>query len=145
MLAAQKDKVLSQSTKVNEAQRMASDIAVLKAQYDKALAKVADYQQQAQSTESGIRVMASAVNPRDPEFPNIPLIIGGALAVGLALGIMTALIIELLNRRVRGAEDLANSGLPVVGVMGHSDDGEDEGWVWKVLGVRMPQLKRAEQ
>ncbi|MFO1261048.1 MAG: chain length determinant protein [Sphingomonadaceae bacterium] len=144
MLSAQKSKVLAQSAKVNEAQRMASDIQVLKAQYDKALAKVADYEQQAQSTESGVRVMASAINPRNPEFPNVPMIIGGAIAFGFAVGTLSALIIELLNRRVRGMEDLANSGLPVVGVMGHSDDKEQEGLLWKILGIRMPQFGRAE-
>lgn len=144
LLSAQRNKVLAQSTKVAQAQRMASDIQVLKAQYDKALSKTADYEQQAQSTESGISVMASAINPRTPDFPNVPLILGGAVAVGFAIGVLSALIIELLNRRVRGAEDLANSGLPVVGVMGHSDDNEQEGLLWKILGVRMPQFGRAE-
>lgn len=144
LLAAQKDKVLAQSGKVNQAQRMASDVQVLRAQYDKALAKIADYEQQAQSTESGIRVMASAVNPNSPEFPNVPLILGGAVAFGLAVGILSALIIELLNRRVRGYEDLANSGLPVVGVMGHSGENEPEGMLWKILGIRITQFGRAE-
>ncbi|MBP6030353.1 MAG: hypothetical protein KA533_02880 [Sphingobium sp.] len=145
MLSAQTQKVLAQRGKVSEAQRMAADVQILRSQYDKALGKAADYEQQAQTTESGVRVMASAVAPRAPDYPNSPLIIGGALAISFALGTLTALIIELLNRRVRSAEDLANSGLPVVGTMGRSLDDDQEGLLWKILGIRMPQFGRAAQ
>ena len=47
--------------------------------------------------------------------------------------------------RVRSAEDLANSGLPVVGTMGRSLDDDQEGLLWKILGIRMPQFGRAAQ
>lgn len=142
MLSAQTQKILAQSGKVNEAQRMASEIQALRAQYDKVLAKVADFQQQAKTTESGIRLMASAVAPNKPEFPNKPLILIGSLFLGLALGAMIALIIELLNRRVRGAEDLADSGLTVVGIMGHTDDGVQQGLIPRILGLRASRQGR---
>lgn len=142
MLSAQTQKVLAQRGKVSEAKRMATDVQVLRSQYDKALGKAADYEQQAQTTESGVKVLANAVVPRSPDFPNIPLILGGALTISFAFGTLAALIIELLNRRVRSAEDLVNSGLPVVGIMGHSADADPEGLLWKILGIRMPQLGR---
>jgi capsular polysaccharide biosynthesis protein len=38
--------------------------------------------------------------------------------VGLVLGILVALLVELLDRRVRSAEDLASAlGLPVLAVL----------------------------
>lgn len=145
MLSAQTQKVLAQRGKVSEAQRMATDVQVLRSQYDKALQKAADYEQQAQTTESGVKVLANAVVPRSPDFPNIPLIIGGALTLSAAFGTLAALIIELLNRRVRGAEDLINSGLPVVGTMGHTPDSGEQGLLWRILGIRAPQFARAAQ
>ncbi len=42
----------------------------------------------------------------------------GSLALGLMLGTLTALIIELIYPRVRGLEDLRIRSIPVLGVMG---------------------------
>jgi capsular polysaccharide biosynthesis protein len=46
------------------------------------------------------------VTPTSPAFPNKPLILVGSLALGGGLGLVLAVLIELLNRRVRGFEDL---------------------------------------
>jgi polysaccharide biosynthesis transport protein len=46
------------------------------------------------------------VTPANPTFPNKPLMLGGAIAMGAGLGLGLALLLELLNRRVRGVEDL---------------------------------------
>ena len=52
-----------------------------------------------------------------PAFPNWPLIIFGSLGLGLALGMLAALITELLARRVRSAADLRFGDLPMLGEM----------------------------
>jgi succinoglycan biosynthesis transport protein ExoP len=44
--------------------------------------------------------------PSKPTFPNKPLMLGGAAALGIGLGLGLSLLLELLNRRVRGVEDL---------------------------------------
>jgi hypothetical protein len=46
------------------------------------------------------------VTPEHPAFPKRWLILGGSLGLGLGLGLTLAVLIELLNRRVRGVEDL---------------------------------------
>ncbi|MEZ5656809.1 MAG: chain length determinant protein [Sphingobium sp.] len=146
LLSAQTRKVLAQRGKVGEAQRLATDVQVLRNQFDKAAAKTADYEQQAQTMEAGITLLGSAVAPSEPEFPKVGLIMTGAIGMGFALGILTSLIIELLSRRVRAPEDLANSGLPVIGAMGRAPgDDADEGLLWKWLGIRLPLWKRATQ
>lgn len=114
---AQQQRVLQQRDKVNEAQSLAVDVAVLRDQFNKTAARAAELQQQANSTESGITLLGSAVAPSSPSFPNIPLIIFGSLGMGLALGILTALVVELLSRRIRGIDDLEYIGVPVIGVM----------------------------
>ncbi len=143
MLSAQTTKVLAQRGKVAEAQRLATEVAVLKNQFDKAAGRAADLQQQAQTTESGITLMGSAVTPTKASFPNIPLIIVGATTLGFAFGVLTSLVIELLSRRVRGPEDLANSGVPVIGAMGPSGSDRDGGVLWRWLGIRRPVFRRA--
>lgn len=143
LLSAQTRKVLAQRGKVSEAQSLAADVQVLKNQFDKAAGRAADLDQQAQTTAAGITLLGSAVTPSTPEFPNVPLIIGGATVLGFAFGVLTALTIELLSRRVRGPEDLATSGVPVIGAMGGSGSDRDRGLLWRWLGIRLPLFKRA--
>lgn len=145
MLSAQTRKVLAQRGKVGEAQRMATDVQVLRNQFDKAAAKTADFEQQAQTVDAGMTLLGNAVSPQSPVFPNVPVILAGATALGVALGVLTALTIELLSRRIRSPEDLSNSGLPVIGAMGRVGDGEDQGILWRWLGIRLPQFRRAAQ
>jgi hypothetical protein len=46
------------------------------------------------------------------------LIYPGAFGIGLLLGLLTAFLMELLARRVRGVEDLAGAiNVPVLGVI----------------------------
>ena len=143
LLSAQTSKVLAQRGKVAEAQRLAADVQVLRNQFDKSAARTADFEQQAQTTQSGISLLGSAVTPDNPEFPQVGLILFGATSMGFALGVFTALIIELLSRRVRSAEDLSNSGLPVIGAMSRSVVEDEGGVLWRWLGIRMPQAKQA--
>jgi capsular polysaccharide biosynthesis protein len=46
------------------------------------------------------------VTPQKPAFPNKMLIFIGSLGMGGGLGLCLAVLAELLNRRVRGVEDL---------------------------------------
>jgi polysaccharide biosynthesis transport protein len=113
----QQTKVLSQRGLVAEAQRLAADVTVLRNQFNESASRAGQLQQQAQSIESGLTLLGSAVAPQKPAFPNMLLIIPGSLLFGLALGVLLALIMELLYRRVRGIEDLVMTGVPVIGVM----------------------------
>jgi capsular polysaccharide biosynthesis protein len=50
--------------------------------------------------------MGVVLAPTKPVFPNKPLMLGGAAGLGIGLGLGLSLLLELLNRRVRGVEDL---------------------------------------
>lgn len=122
MYSAQQAKVLAQRGLVNEAQRLGADVAILRDQFNKTAARAAELAQEAESTEAGLTLLGNAVAPQELAFPKMPLVIFGSLGFGLALGLLIALIVELLSRRVRGAEDLQISGVPVIGVMGHDEE-----------------------
>jgi succinoglycan biosynthesis transport protein ExoP len=116
-ISAQAQKVLAQRGLVGEAQRLAGDVAVFRDQLAKTTERAADFELQAQATEVGIEPLGNAVGGSQPISPMWLLLMAGGVAIGLALGAALALAIELMFRRVRGTEDLAIDGLPVLGEM----------------------------
>lgn len=117
MFSAQQARVLARRGKVSEAQRLATDVAVLRAQYEKTSARALELTQQGEATESGLTLLGNATAPQSPAFPKWPLVIFGSIALGLVLGLLVGLTAELLARRVRGMEDLHLPDVPVIGLM----------------------------
>jgi uncharacterized protein involved in exopolysaccharide biosynthesis len=114
--AAQQAKVLEQRGKVAEARQLAVSANVLREQVAAAAKRTVELQQESQSTETGMSFLGNAVAPKAPSFPKIPLIMLGSIALGLGLGIALAVLVELLNRKVRGPADLSLPGIPLLGM-----------------------------
>lgn len=55
--------------------------------------------------------------PDQPQWPNRPLIIGGGAFVGLALGFLLAMIVELIARPLRSPAQIEAMRLPVLGIV----------------------------
>lgn len=143
MMSAQTQKVLAQRGKVDEARRLATDVSIVRDQFTKSIARAAELEQQAQSTETGITPLGDAVAPNRPSAPNVPLIIFAAVACGLGLGVMSALIIELLRRRVRSVEDMRSMlNIPVLGAM-PPVPARSRGSVLAWLGIRRLPFQKA--
>ncbi|MDB5774658.1 MAG: epsF [Herbaspirillum sp.] len=69
-----------------------------------------------QSNQSDISILATATAPLGPSSPRLVPNMMMAILVGLILGIGAAVALELLNRRVRSADDLIGGlGIPVLG------------------------------
>lgn len=115
--SAQVQKVLAQRGKVDEARKLSVEVAVLREQFHKASLRAAELEQQSESIESGLMLLGIATAPEKPAFPNWPLIIFGSLGLGMVLGVLAALITELISRRVRSAADLRFGDLPMLGEM----------------------------
>lgn len=105
--AAQKALVLGMKDKLTTLTQMQREIDLRRTQYESAAQKTADLRLQANLSESGLVVLGDAIGSGKPVFPNWPLIFGAATAFGLLLGVVVALVTELMARRVRGPEDLA--------------------------------------
>lgn len=103
---AQKAKVLSQRPELDQLAQLTRDVLVKRAQYLSTAQRQGELRLQAEVGESGITPMGNAVTPRDPSFPNIPLIAAGSIGLGAALGILLSLIVEMLGRRLRSHDDL---------------------------------------
>lgn len=115
---AQKSQVIAKSEKLDQLVRLQRDVELKKDQFIKASSRVGDLRLEANSDDAGMTTLGEATAPEKPYFPNVPLIVGSAAAFGFGLGLLIALLVELLGRRVRSAEDLEHAvGAPVFGVI----------------------------
>jgi uncharacterized protein involved in exopolysaccharide biosynthesis len=105
-LTAQKNKVAAEQEKIDRLNQLQQAAELRKAQYEKTQAKAAELRQEAAVSDAQITPLGTATVPANPAWPNIPLVIAGAIVGGLMLGILVAILAELLARRVRGMEEL---------------------------------------
>ncbi|MBL8554517.1 MAG: hypothetical protein JNL41_09585 [Phenylobacterium sp.] len=118
MLEEQKGKVLAQREKVERLRLMQDEINLRRDQYNKALVRAAQLRQEAEVLEAGVVPLANAITPQSPVFPKKGLTLGASIPVGAGLGVVMALLIELIGRRVRSAQDLqAVVNAPVLAVI----------------------------
>ena len=117
-ISAASSRVLAKGDKIDEARRLQSDVVVLSDQYQTLAARAAQLRQQVDAQDFSIVMMDAAVPPRSADSPKAGLILVGSFGMGLGLGILIALIVEFMRRRVRGIEDLTGtSDVPVIGVI----------------------------
>ncbi len=106
VLAEQKARVIGQRDKIEKLRQLQSDVDLRRDQYKTTAARAAELTLQGALTDPGLTPIGTVVAPTKPAFPNKPLMVGGAGALGIGLGLGLSLLLELLNRRVRGVEDL---------------------------------------
>ena len=71
---------------------------------------------ESQNAQSNIALLNAATPPVEPSKPRILLNVLVSIFLGTLLGVGLALMLELANRRVRSADDLAEAlDLPVLG------------------------------
>ncbi len=115
---AQRARVLGNRQDVDQLAQLQRDVTLKQDQYMKAAQRVADLRLEAMSNDTGLSTLSEASAPDTPFYPKVPMIIGGAAAFGLGLGLLVALLVELFARRVRSPEDLeAAVDAPVLGVV----------------------------
>lgn len=142
---AQKARVLGQADKIDRLNQMLADIQVKRDQYQKLAGKAEEMKAVATSNDSNLEPLGNTNLPDDAVWPNKPLVIGGAIGLGLALGVLLALLVELLARRVRSEDDLEYaSGAPVLATVGQ--ERSDKGlmaWVVRLIDRNANRRKDA--
>lgn len=119
----QKIRVMAQQDKINHFNQMNSDITIKREQYQKAQQRLADLRLEADVANGQLTPLDSASTPTAPSFPNMPLVALGSTVLGLGLGLGVALLLELLNRRIRSDEDLEYATRsPVLAIVGRQRD-----------------------
>lgn len=106
----QRSKVLGQRDKVERLRQLQNQVDMRRDEYRRMATRAEQLNLEATLADTGATPLGTVLLPRKPTFPNKALMVGGATALGLGLGFGLALLLELLNRRVRGVEDLDIEG-----------------------------------
>jgi uncharacterized protein involved in exopolysaccharide biosynthesis len=118
-LQDQKSRVIGQRDKIERLRQLQSEVDLRREQYKKTAERAADLTLEAGVADSGLSPIGVVVTPTKPAFPNKMLILGGSLGLGGGLGLVLAVLVELLNRLVRGVEDLdLDGGVTCLAVVG---------------------------
>lgn len=118
MVEGQKRTVLSLRVQRDEAGGLVREVETAQRAFDAVALRRTQLANESQAEQAAARVLSSATPPLMPSKPNIPKYLAVAAALGLMGGLAVAYLLEILDRRVRSAEDLLNAdGVPVLGVM----------------------------
>lgn len=117
-LDAQRAKVLKLKALRDEAAVLQRDVEAAQRAYDGVTSRQAMTRLESHSDQTNISILAPAVAPSEASSPKILLNTALSIVVGALLGLSAALVVELIDRRVRTVADAAESfGLPLLGVL----------------------------
>lgn len=119
-LASQKARVLMLNKQRDELNVLRRDIETAQRAYEVVAQRASQTNVESQANQTNIALLNPASPPADPSKPRVVLNILVSIFVGTMLGLGVAMALELLNRRVRSADDLAEAlGLPLLGSIAH--------------------------
>lgn len=117
-LEAQRNKVLRMKAVRDDGLVLQRDLENAQRTYDTVQARLAQTNLESQTTQSNVNVLTQAAAPLEPSSPNLLLNTALAVFLGGLLALGTALLLELMDRRVRGLDDILTAlDLPVIGVL----------------------------
>ena len=118
MVDVQKKQVLSLRADHDQIAVYLRDVEAARAAYDAVTQRLGVINLEGQNSQANTRLLSPAVEPLDPSRQRVVAGIVGSILGGLAAGVLLALGIEFLDRRIRGPEDLfVMPGVPVIGVL----------------------------
>ena len=120
-LEAQRANVLRMKAVRDEGTVIQRDVENAQRAYDAIFARLNQSTLESQTTQSNVNLLTQATPPNEPSSPKILLNTALAALVGALLAGAVPLLLELRDRRARGAADVAAFlRLPVIGVMSRS-------------------------
>jgi polysaccharide biosynthesis transport protein len=106
-LERQKVRVLELSQQRDKLSVLTRDVENARSAYDAALQRHTHVRLESRLDQTDIAVLNPAIPPLAPVFPKIPLNVVLSVMIGMMLGVGAALLLELMNRRIRSRDDLA--------------------------------------
>ena len=96
---------------------MQTEIASTQLDYNNLRQRLSQSTLQSQNQQSSVTILTPAFEPEKPSKPKVLLNILVSIFLGAMLGVGSALLTELKDRRIRAVEDLTEIGIPVLGVL----------------------------
>ena len=117
-LEAQRAKVLQMKALRDEGAVLVRDVENAQRMYDQIMQRLNQTTLESLATQSNVSVLSQAVPPVDASSPRLLFNMAVALFLGTLLAIAVVIALELLDRRVRSVEDVAQAvSLPIIGVL----------------------------
>jgi polysaccharide biosynthesis transport protein len=117
-LATQKSRVLVLNKQRDELNVLRRDIESAQRAFEIVSQRASQTNIESQTNQTNIAVLNPAIAPPDPSKPRVFLNILVSVFLGTLLGVGLALLMELMNRRIRSTEDLVEAlELPVLGAI----------------------------
>lgn len=117
-VAAQKTKVLAIRQARDELAGLQRDLEVAQRAYEGVSQRLMQSKLESQVVQTNISILAPAHAPTEPSFPNLLLNTIAAIFLGTFGALGAAFTLELIDRRVRSAQDVAEMlQLPVLGAV----------------------------
>lgn len=121
-LESQRAKLLRMRAVRDEGAVLVRDVENAQRSYDAVLARLTQTSLESQTTQSNVNLLSAATVPIGHASPRVALNVLVALFLGTLLAVGAAVLLEVLDRRVRSPEDLAAAlALPVIGVLPQPD------------------------
>ena len=117
-LAAQKKKVLGMREAREQLVALQRDVELAQKAYEGVTQRFNLTKLESQFTQTNVSTLTLATEPTDPSFPNLLINLVAAIVLGSFGGVAAAIVLELIDRRVRSAQDVAEMlQLPILGVI----------------------------
>lgn len=117
-IAAEKQKILELGNKRDELAVLRREVESDQHAYDTAMQRFSQTRLQGEASQTNIAVLNPAVAPLEPSRPKTLLNVVLAGLLGSLLALLASLGLEMMDRRVRGIEDLEFAlDLPVLGLL----------------------------
>lgn len=106
-VAAQRARVMQFNRYRDELSVLRKDVDTSQKAYEAVAERASQSKLQALTTQTNIQRLATAVEPLEPKGPTTKVALTVAAFAGLLLALAGAILMELLNRRVRSVDDLS--------------------------------------
>lgn len=117
-MAGQRDKLIDLREKRSAATLFTRDVENLQRAYDVVQSRVSQAGMEVQAASTSLAVLEKAQPPADASSPKYVINIIMALFLGSMMAVITALLLEMIDRRVRTNQDIpAALNMPVLGVL----------------------------
>lgn len=142
-LADQKTRFLKFNQGRDQMQGLMKEVESAQRAYDTAAQRFQQTNLESQASQTNVSILTRAFPPIEPSSPKLVLNLILAIVIGLGLGVLLALVVELFNRRVRSARDFAEAlGAPVLGALMNDRSTQKAAKRWRQgKGVKQMKIK----
>jgi succinoglycan biosynthesis transport protein ExoP len=117
-LAEQRARLLKLKQDRNELTVLTRNVETAQRTYEVAMQRAVVSQVESRASQTNVALLNPAIAPRGPSHPRVALNIALSVLVGTMLGIGLAILMELLDRRVRAPSDLdQGQNVPLLAVL----------------------------